>query len=76
MFEKEMVCSSCGTKGKPRVTNRGSLILCLFLFLCFVVPGVFYLFYMLTGHKNCCKQCKAETMIPLDSPMAKKLLAD
>jgi len=73
---KEYICSSCGHRGKPKTQNRGSCVLALFLLFCFIVPGLFYLLWMVTGHKLSCPKCKNSTMIPAESPMGQKLIKE
>ena len=74
---KEQVCTQCGWVGKPRVRNRGSFVLLMFLFLFFIIPGVFYLMWMLGGHVHTCKSCGAEDqMVPKNSLVARRILAE
>ena len=75
MFEPKKICTQCGHYGRVTMKNRGSVILLLFLFLCFVVPGVLYLLYMLTGHTEHCRQCGQTTLIKPDSPAGRELMA-
>lgn len=75
MGEPEMVCATCGHVGKVRFTNRGSLIVLLALFCLFIVPGVFYLLYMLTGTYKECRKCGAKDVIGLDTPRGRELVA-
>ena len=70
----DMYCTQCGNTGSPSVGNRGSVVIFLFLLLLFIIPGLFYLIYMITGRVYKCKNCKAEGMIPTDSPIAQKAL--
>ncbi len=73
---QEYICSTCGYTGKPKVKDRGSCVLLFFLFLFFVIPGVFYMIWMMAGKRYFCPQCKKDTMIPLGTPMGQKLFND
>jgi len=73
---KEYICSSCGYKGSPKIKDRGSCILALFLFLFFIIPGVFYVLWMVSGKRLFCPKCNSEAMIPLDTPMGQKMFND
>ena len=68
---KKMYCTSCGSTVKKKVRNRGSGIMLLFLLLCFIVPGIFYFLWMMTGYVDICRECKSEnSLIPENSPQA------
>lgn len=51
-------CSNCGYLGKPKLQQKGSTILCLFLWLCFIVPGFFYTLWMLGAKEWICPKCE------------------
>lgn len=69
----KLVCSSCGTVGSPVQKQRGSYLLLLFLLLCFIVPGVFYFMWMLGATIKVCRKCGSSSLVPVDSPMGRKL---
>lgn len=75
-MKKEYICTSCGFKGKPKEKNRGSCVLLFFLFLFFLIPGIFYLIWMLFGKRRFCPKCGHESMIPVDTPQGEKLLKE
>lgn len=72
---KEMLCPSCGTKGKPRKKAKGSILIELVLWICFIIPGLIYSLWRMTSTQKVCPSCKQPGMIPLDSPIAQKILA-
>ena len=72
----EKICASCGTVGKPKKQMKGSFIIEVFLWLCFLLPGAIYSVWRLTTVKPRCPQCDSENMLPLDSPMGKKMLIE
>lgn len=68
---KEMFCTNCGSTVKRHYRNRGSYALLFFLLLCFIVPGIFYFFWMASGTIDICRACKSEnTLVPSNSPQA------
>jgi len=71
----EFFCTSCGSVGKPRVRNRGSSAVELILWFCFIVPGFFYALWRMGRKDRYCRTCKAQTVIPTDSPMARQFMA-
>jgi len=73
---KEKVCTMCGFKGKPRRMTRGSFVMEVILWLCLIAPGLIYSVWRLTSRYEGCPKCHGAAMIPLDSPLARKLLLD
>ena len=71
------ICANCGHIGQARKVTRGSFLMELVLWLCFIVPGLIYSIWRMTSKQLACPQCHASaTMIPLDSPRGKKLQQD
>lgn len=71
-YGKEMLCTNCGYKGKPLRESRGSIVIEIILWFIFLIPGLIYSIWRMTNKDTVCPKCKAQHMIPLDSPMAKK----
>ena len=67
------ICKECGTVGNPTTITKGSIIIELFLWMLFLVPGVLYSLWRLTTRCKACPQCSGE-MIPMNSPMGQKLM--
>lgn len=72
---KELVCTQCGTVGYGKTLTKGSIIIELILWLCFLVPGLIYSIWRMTSRVTVCKVCEAQSLIPSDSPAGKKVLA-
>ncbi|MHB1350074.1 MAG: hypothetical protein ACYCYR_09395 [Desulfobulbaceae bacterium] len=72
---KEMFCTNCGYKGKPKQMVKGKMSTELLLWLLFIVPGLIYSIWRLANVYKGCPACKADSLIPANSPMAKQLLA-
>ena len=70
---KKLICSNCGTTGKPKTITRGSILIEIVLWCFLIIPGVVYSIWRLTTRAKACRSCGAANMVPLDSPMGKKL---
>lgn len=69
-------CTTCGAVGAPKTHTRGSLFIEIVLWLCFLIPGLIYSIWRLTTKQKVCRSCGAATIVPLDSPVARKMLAE
>lgn len=74
--EGGMICPHCGTRGEPSRETRGSLGIEILLWICFIIPGLIYTLWRLTTRYDACPACKAGGMIPVQSPLGKKLMQD
>jgi len=73
---KEMICATCGTQGTPKLKTKGSILIELILWICFIIPGLVYSLWRHTsGRYKACPSCGSAEMIPLGSPKAQALLA-
>ena len=72
----QQICSSCGKKGIPTPQTKGSCLVELVLWFFFIVHGIIYSVWRRSKVPMVCPSCKRETMIPLDSPQAQKMLAE
>lgn len=70
------ICTECGTAGKPKRVTRGSILIEIILWLCFLIPGLIYSVWRLTTRHDACGACGSRNMVPLSSPRGKKLAAD
>lgn len=71
-----LICTQCGHVGKPKQKNRGNGFIELILWLSFIVPGIIYSIWRRSTPLQMCTECKNQTLIPVDSPLAKKLMSD
>ena len=60
----------CGTIGEPVTVTKGSFLIELVLWCCFLVPGFIYSMWRLTSKYKACPSCKQAGMIALNSPVA------
>jgi len=71
---KEMLCTTCGSQGIPSRAVRGSFLVEIILWLFFLLPGIIYTLWRLNSRSLLCPKCHNSTMIPVDSPIAQKIL--
>ena len=69
----QLICLNCGTVGAPKTVTKGSFLVEIILWLFFIIPGIIYSIWRLTTRAKACCSCGAENMVPLNSPIGKKL---
>ncbi len=69
----KMICTNCGTAGRPKSKTRGSFIIEIILWLMMIIPGIIYTLWRLTTTEKVCRACGSPNMVPLKSPKGKKL---
>lgn len=70
------ICTTCGTECTPVHMRRGNGFLELILWLSFIIPGILYTAWRNIEDELACKQCGGITIIPLSTPMGRKLHAE
>lgn len=70
------ICAACGSRSVPTRPNKGSGLLELLLWLCFIIPGLIYSIWRRSGLSNRCRSCGSGDVIPLDSPRGRKLVTE
>ena len=55
---------------------QGSFALEIILWLFLLIPGLIYSVWRLTSKQKVCPKCGQPNMIPMDSPIARKMLYD
>lgn len=68
------VCDHCGTTGKSISKNRGSLLIEIILWCCFVLPGLIYSIWRRTSEAKLCRVCGHPSLVPADSPLGTNLI--
>lgn len=71
-----VICQNCGNSGIPVRFTKGSLLIEIVLWICFIVPGLIYSLWRLTTRQDVCRACSSAQLVPLDSPVGKRLRAD
>ena len=74
-MNKDTICADCGTVGQPKSVTRGSFLIEIVLWLCFLVPGLIYSLWRLTTRRKACRACGGTTLLPLDTPGGKAAAA-
>lgn len=69
------VCKDCGSVDSGEEVNGGSFALEVFLWLFFIVPGLFYTLWRVGSSQLKCKSCGGKVLIPVDSPEGKRITA-
>jgi len=64
-------CLDCGTTGKSEEHTPGSFLTEIFLWLCFLVPGIIYSVWRLSARYQGCQKCGSKRIVPADSPVAR-----
>ena len=72
---KPVYCVACGTEAPAKVETRGSLLIEIVLWMCFIIPGVIYSLWRTGARQNVCSSCGSTQVIPPDSPNARRLKA-
>ncbi len=68
------ICTICGHVGYPVKRYKGSFLVELALWLCLGLPGLIYTIWRSNSGYYACPKCNNPGMIPIDTPMGKKLL--
>jgi len=69
----QLICLDCGKIGFPKTVTKGSILIELVLWICFIVPGIIYSIWRLTTRGKACRSCGAGNLVPFDSPRGKEL---
>ena len=70
------LCTTCGYVGNTKRVTKGSFLIELILWIAFIVPGLIYSVWRLTSRYDACPKCGAANMIPLNSPIAKRMMQE
>lgn len=73
---KKFVCKACGNIGESNTTTSGNIVIEIILWLCLIIPGVIYSIWRMTSKHEACSKCGSKEVIPTDSPIGRKLVAD
>lgn len=75
MGEPQKICALCGGFGRVKFRGRGSLTLLLVLSCFFLVPGLIYLVWMMSGDTYACRRCKSQEVVDVSSRRGRQLVA-
>lgn len=73
-----MVCTNCGHVGYSKKAVKGSLGVEIVLWLFFLLPGLIYTIWRnsKSARYEACVVCGKATLVPANTPMGQKLMAD
>lgn len=69
----QLVCTQCGHVGTPKSAVKGSFGVEVVLWLLFIFPGIIYSVWRMTSRHKACRSCGATNLVPLDSPIGRKM---
>ena len=72
----QRICRDCGYVGRGKTITKGSIFIELVLWCFLIVPGLIYSIWRHTSRYAGCPQCGGSSLIPVDSPIGKKLLSE
>ena len=72
----KVICTVCGAAESPKEYTKGSLLVEIVLWLCFIVPGLIYTIWRHASRYEGCRSCESKDIVPLSSPVGKRLAAD
>lgn len=70
------VCTRCAHHGPTRTHTRGSLLIELVLWLCFIIPGLIYSIWRHASRQQVCSACGSDQLVPPDTPAGRRLMAE
>jgi len=73
---KQSICTTCGYVGKSKKITKGNILIEIILWLFFIIPGLIYSIWRLSTRYTACPSCMGQNMIPVDSPVGQKLMAE
>ena len=73
---QKMVCRDCGFAGPIMDRRKGSLLVEIALWCCFLVPGFIYSIWRMSSTAYQCPTCSGWNLIPASSPAGARLLQD
>lgn len=72
---QQQICAACGTVGEAKTVTRGSLLIEIILWLCFLIPGLIYTVWRLTTRGRACASCSSSELVPVATPRGRELMA-
>lgn len=72
----QMVCTTCHTVGRVKTQVKGSLLVEIFMWCFFLLPGIIYSLWRITSKQKVCGACGSPLLVPVDSSVGKKITAD
>jgi hypothetical protein len=68
------LCTVCGEVQVPIIAKKGSTGVAIIMWLLWLLPGVIYSIWRANSAHEVCPSCGSPQVIPVDSPVARKML--
>jgi predicted RNA-binding Zn-ribbon protein involved in translation (DUF1610 family) len=72
----DVICKTCGFHGSSTTATKGSFLIEVILWLCFLIPGLIYSIWRISSRSDACPKCGSSEVIPIDSPLGRKLMQE
>ena len=69
-FTKKYVCMECGCQRDPINANRGLLVIEIFMWLLYILPGVIYSIWRRVRKQQVCPNCRNPSVVLTSSSRA------
>jgi hypothetical protein len=76
IFPHTLICLNCGSIGQTQTHTKGKMSTEFFLYLVGIVPGLIYSIWRLSSRGRVCAVCKSPNLIPVGSPVGRKMLSE
>ena len=73
-FRKKYLCLECGCQREPVMANRGMLIIELFMWLLYILPGVIYSIWRRVRKQEICPNCRTPSVVLTSSSRAMNMM--
>ena len=73
-MDAKWICTLCLNRVEPEARIRGSSVIELILWCCFLLPGIVYGLWRMSTQYEVCTECGSTELIPVDSPRGRQLL--
>jgi len=73
---EKMICPDCGTVGQTKSITPGNMLTECALWCLFLLPGMIYSVWRLSGRYRGCPSCKGRGMIPLLTRRGQRVLQE
>lgn len=67
------ICAECYSSNDGKTVTKGSFLVELILWLCFLIPGLIYTTWRVTSRDRRCIACGSGPLIPLSTPKGRAL---
>lgn len=73
-FSKKYVCMECGCQRDPVDAKRGLLVIEIFMWFLYILPGVIYSIWRRVRKQSVCPKCGNPSVVLTSSPRAREMM--